>query len=98
MRPLYATNMQLLCYQPGHVDEQLKERLKSQKEENQTCLLKIVQSISYLSRQGIALRTGKQDEESNFKQLLLRSEDDKCFESGLKSLMTNHMSPYDTEC
>ena len=35
--------------QPGHVDEQLKERLKSQMEENRNCLLKIVQSISYLS-------------------------------------------------
>ena len=28
--------------QPGHVDEQLKEWLKSQKEENRNCLLKIV--------------------------------------------------------
>ena len=40
-----------LCYkhaQPGHVDEQLKEWLKSQKEEKRNCLLKIVQSISYL--------------------------------------------------
>ena len=57
--------------QPGHVDEQLKEWLKSQKEENRNCLLKIVQSISYLSRQGIALNKGMQDEESNFKQVLL---------------------------
>ena len=57
--------------QPGHIDEQLKEWLKSQKEKNRKCLLKIVQSISYHSRQGIALCKGKQDEESNFKQLLL---------------------------
>ena len=56
---------------------QLKEWLKSQKEENRNCFLKIVQSISYLSCQGIALHDGKQDEESNFKQLLLlRVEDD----------------------
>ena len=53
--------------QPGHVDEQLKERLKRQKEENRNCLLKIVQNISYLSCQGIALGKGKHDEESNFK-------------------------------
>ena len=51
--------------QLGHVDEQLKERLKSQKEENRNCLLKI-QSISYFSCQRIALHKGKQDEESNF--------------------------------
>ena len=48
--------------QPGHVDEQLKERLKSQKEENRNCLLKIVQSISHLSHQGIALHKIKQEE------------------------------------
>ena len=53
--------------QPGHVDEQLKEQPKSQKEENRNYLLKNVQSISYLSHQGIALRKGKQDEEPNFK-------------------------------
>ena len=78
-RARYVTNMQLLCYkhavtmltQPGHIDEQLKERLKYQKKENRNCLLKIVQSISYLSCQGIGLHKGKQDEESNFMQLLL---------------------------
>ena len=76
--------------QPGHIDEQLKEQLKSQKEENTNCLLKIVQDISYLSCQGIALHKGKKDEKSSFKQLLLlRAEDDKYFEGGLKSLMTN---------
>ena len=34
--------------QPGHVDEQLKEWLKSEIEENRNCLLKI-ESIFYLS-------------------------------------------------
>ena len=57
--------------QPCHADDQLKEWLKSQKEENRNCLLKIAQSISYLSHQGIALRKGEQDKESNFKQFLL---------------------------
>ena len=41
--------------QSGHINEQLKEWLKNQKEENRNCFLKIVQSISYLSRQDIAL-------------------------------------------
>ena len=57
--------------QPGHVDEQLEEWLKGQKDENRNCLLKNVQNITYLSHQGIALHKGKQDEDSNFKQLLL---------------------------
>ena len=56
----------IMLTQPGHVDE----RLKTQKEENRTCLLRIVQSITYHSRQG------KQDEELNFKQILLRAEND----------------------
>ena len=76
--------------QPGHIDEQLKEWLKSQKEENRNYLLKIVQSISYLSRQDIALRKGKQDKESisstsSFSELKTM----KCFESRPKSLMTS---------
>ena len=41
--------------QPGLIDVQLKEQLKSQMEENRNCLLKNFQSISYLSHQGIAL-------------------------------------------
>ena len=71
-----------LISQTSHVDEQLKERLKSQKEENRNCLLNIVQSISYFSCQGIPLRKGKQDEESNFKQvLLLQAEDDEVLQN-----------------
>ena len=71
----------LLCHkhgyyaQPGHIDEQLKGRLKSQKEENRNYVIKIVQSISYLSCQGIALHKSKQGEELNFKHLL-QAEDD----------------------
>ena len=66
--------------QPGHVNEQLKEQLKSQKEGNRNCLLKISQSKSPLSR-------GKQDKESNFKQLLLpRTEHDEVFRKGTEIL------------
>ena len=75
-----------LLTQPGHNDEQLKEQHKGQKEENRNCLLKIVQSIFYLARQGIALHKGKQ-EESNFKQLLLQAEDDKVLKKWIEILM-----------
>ena len=73
--------------QPGHVDEQLKERLKSQKELYRKCLLKIVQGIFYHSRQGFALRTDPQDEETHFKQLhLLRAEDDEVIQKWIEVL------------
>jgi len=49
-----------LLTQPGYIDEQLNEQHTSQKEENRNCLLIIVQSISYLACQGIALRKCKQ--------------------------------------
>ena len=62
-------NVVTMLTQPGHIDEQLKERLKSQKEENRNCLQNNFQNISYLSRQGIALHQGKQDMVSTFKQL-----------------------------
>ena len=48
-----------LLTQPGHVDEQLKECLKSPKEENKNCHLKIVQSISYLAKALLVIRASK---------------------------------------
>ena len=71
----------------------MKERLKRQKEENRNFLLKIVQCISYLFRQGIALHKGKQDEESNFKQLLLlRAGDNEVFQKWIEKSYDKHMS------
>ena len=78
---------------PGYINEQLKEKLKSEKDESRNCLLIIVQCISYLSRQGIALRKGNQDVESNFKQLLiLRAEDDEILRKWIKKSYDKHMS------
>ena len=80
--------------QPGHIDEQLQEQLKSQIEENRSCLLKIVQCIAYLARQGIAFRKNKQEEESNFKQLLLLwAVDDKSFQKWIENSYDRHFSP-----
>ena len=94
MRGSYVTNTQLLLTQRGHIDEQLKERLKSQKEENRNCPLKNVQSISYLSCQSIALRKGKHDEESNFKELLLsQAEDDEVLRKWIEKSYDTHMCP-----
>ena len=79
--------------QLSHVDEQLKEQLKSQKEENRNCPLKIVQSISYRSHQGIALCKVKQDKESNFKQLLLQAEDNEVLRKWIKKSYDKQMYP-----
>ena len=72
--------------QPGHIDEQLKEGLKSKKEENRKCLLKIVQSISILFPRASKMRS-QISSSSSFKLKIM-----KCFESGLKSY-DKHMIP-----
>ena len=47
----------------------------------------------HLSRQGIALRKDKQDEESNFKKLfLLRAEDDEVLQKWIAKSYEKHMS------
>ena len=80
--------------QPGPVDGQLKEQLKSQKKENRNCLLKIVQSIAYHSCQGIALHKGKQGKESNFKYLLLlQAEDYEVLQKWIEKSYDEHMNP-----
>ena len=59
------------------VSELLVKQLAKEKECNRRMLLKIVSSIRYLSRQGMALRGDGNDEDSNFVQLLrLKGEDD----------------------
>ena len=68
--------------QPGHVDEQLREWFKTQKEENRNCLLKIVLSISYHSCQARASKTRSQiSSSSTFSELKMME----YFKSGLKS-------------
>ena len=47
---------------------------KAKMKENRQCLIKIIGSLQYLGRQGLALRGDQSDEDSNFIQLLkLRS-------------------------
>ena len=50
---------------------------KETRAQNRHCLAKIIESLQYLARQGLAIR-GDNDEESNFFQLLkLWARDDK---------------------
>ena len=77
MRVCHATNVVTMLTQPGYIAEQLNGSSRVKMRKIGTVSKNIVQSVSYLSRQGIDLSKDKQDEESNFKQiLLLRAEDD----------------------
>ena len=59
------------------VGELLVTQLAREKEHNRKMFLKIISSIRFLSRQGMALRGDRNDENSNFLQLLqLKAEDD----------------------
>ena len=52
------------------------ESMKAGMNENRKCLIKILETLQFLGRQGLALRGDKNDENSNFIQLLkLRSKD-----------------------
>ena len=58
------------------VSELLVTQLAKEKEHNGRMFLKIVSSIQFLSRQGMAFRGDRNDEDSNFLQLLqLKAED-----------------------
>ena len=69
----------------GNIFDMTSEAARTTIEENQHCLAKIIESLQYLARQGIAFR-GDGDEESNFVQLFqLRAKDDKNLSTWLSS-------------
>ena len=55
----------------GDLGEMLCTEHKKEKEANRAMLRKIIESIHYLARQGLALRGHKDEADSNFSQLLL---------------------------
>ena len=71
-----ALTFELTIPQCGNIVEMTNENNKKQFQENRLCLLKVIESIQYLGRQGLALRGDDNDENSNLMQLLkLRSAD-----------------------
>lgn len=61
----------------GNVKEMISKAAKTEMALNRKCLIKIIECLQFLGRQGIAFQ-GNTDEESNFVQLLrLRCKDDK---------------------
>ena len=78
---------------PSHVDELLSQTVAAQKRENSRCLMKLLENIVFLGRQGLALRGDSDDKTGNFYQLvLLRAKDDpallKCFNKTYNRRMT----------
>ena len=62
-----ATILRCLC---GNVIEMSNESIKAGMKENRKCLIKILETLQFLGRQGLALRRDKNDENSNFIQFL----------------------------
>ena len=60
----------ILPVQVGDVGELLSQEHQKEKATNRRMLLKILQSIRFLARQGLPLRSGGGDSESNLMQLL----------------------------
>ena len=60
----------------GNVIEMSNESMKAGMNENRKCLIKILETLQFLGRQGLASRGDENAENSNFMQLLkLRSKD-----------------------
>ena len=62
--------------QANPVSSQLSAALATSQEKARSCLIKIVTSLKYLGRQGLALRGNEADEGNFFELLKLRSADD----------------------
>lgn len=69
----------------SNIVDMTSEAARMTMKENRRCLAKIIESLQYLTRQGIAIQ-GDDDKESNFIQLLqLRAKDDKNLSTWLLS-------------
>ena len=69
------------------------KKIKSNMQENRKCQIKIIETIQFLGRQGLALRGDESDENSNFMQRLkLRSKDFLKLKEWLKKKMEKYTS------
>ena len=71
-----ALSFEVTVPQCGNIQEMTSEKIKSNMQEKRKCLIKIIDKIQFLGRQGLALRGDESDKNSNFMQLFkLRSKD-----------------------
>ena len=79
---------------PSHVDELLSQTVAAQKRENSRCLMKLLENIVFLGRQGLALHGDSDDKTGNFYQLvLLRAKDDPALLKWINKTYDRHMTP-----
>ena len=85
-----------MAAKPVHKDiaESLSEQNRAEKEQNRECLKKIIETLKYLTRQGIPLRKGGNEADSNFYQLLnLMAKHDPVLSKWLEKKRTKYCSP-----
>ena len=71
-----AITFEITIPQCGNIQEMTSEKIKSNMQENRKCLIKTIETIQVLGRQGLPLRGDESDKNFNFLQLLkLRSKD-----------------------
>ena len=81
------------CQEANPINSQLSSELAASEQKARSCLMKIVSSVQFIGRQGLALR-GNESEGGNLSQLLkLRSDDDLVFFEWIKSRAYNYTSP-----
>ena len=76
------------------IGEMLSSQLAVEKRNNRDYLLKVIQNIMFLARQGMALRGDNDESDSNFMQLLrLHSKDDAQLLQHLEKKSDKYTSP-----
>ena len=64
-----ALSLEFVVPEGGNIREMTSENLKTKMIESRKCLLRIIDTIRFLGRQGLALRGREDDENSIFWQL-----------------------------
>ena len=70
MQAVLHTHTTEVLFRPSHVDELLSQTVAAQKRENSRCLMKLLENIVFLGRQGLGLRGDSNDKTGNFYQLV----------------------------
>ena len=89
--------IEVLSYS-SHIDELLSQHAASQKRENLRCLMKILENIVFLGKQGLAFRGDGDDKTGNFYQLvLLRAKDDPALLKWIDKTYDRQVTPPSTK-
>jgi len=81
------------CQKTNPINSQLSSALAASQQKARSCLMKIMSSVQFLGRQGLALR-GHESDQGNLSQLLrLRSDDDSKLFEWLNSRDQDYTSP-----